>query len=525
MKAEMFELPNEFSKYEILIQEDFENFYSVYQKYQYQNNTFFQSIVYACDDLAISNKTLEKYRTAYTEISLHGYFLLSQYKQVLTFMVRNNSFETNYFRFKAAIITGERGIISAILANIMTALVELKKKDPKTHKVFFTIMSLEIAAMNSDVDSVIKYAVKIREMLFNTVMIQDYPLVTLQIVSDLAYREFRTGDESYEGWLEIYKELAEALNMDTKRLDCYTMLGGLYRFKGFLEDASEYYNKAFEIAEKVGNKEYKASLISNMADLEHTLGNLEKALLLCNNALKDPELSQSKPNLYINKAEILIKQEKYSEAITNLKKVEQLSNRLAPIVNILYGYALTRLPGKKFLHEGMKHLEKGGHLSDKLKNQRWLATYYYYMGRTYLDNYDLSSSINAFEKCYDYAIRSEFQFVVLSQLFLAESYLHRYKISQSDNDLTYSERYLANVISICQEQELPILSDVLYLKGQLLVALGEYADAYSVFRQTKEIALKNDNSLLAISCEKNIEMLDSDSIDRSTLITSEITEV
>ncbi|MCK5141787.1 MAG: hypothetical protein KAQ70_06305, partial [Candidatus Heimdallarchaeota archaeon] len=150
MKAEMFELPNEFSKYEILIQEDFENFYSVYQKYQYQNNTFFQSIVYACDDLAISNKTLEKYRTAYTEISLHGYFLLSQYKQVLTFMVRNNSSETNYFRFKAAIITGERGIISTILANSMTALVELKKKDPETHKVFFTIMSLEIAAMNSD---------------------------------------------------------------------------------------------------------------------------------------------------------------------------------------------------------------------------------------------------------------------------------------------------------------------------------------------------------------------------------------
>ncbi len=525
MKAESFELPNEFSKYEVLIQEDFENFYSVYQKYQYQNNTFFQSVVYACDDLANSNKTLEKYRTAYTEISLLGYFLLSQYKQVLTFMTRNNSFEINYFRFKAAMITGERGIISAILANIMTALVELKKKDPETHKVFFTIMSLEIAAMNSDVDSVKKYAVKIREMLFNTVLIQDYPLVALQIVSDLAYREFRTGDESYEGWLEIYKELAEALSMDSKRLDCYTMLGGLYRFKGFLDEASEYYNKAFEIAEKVGNKEFKASLISNMADLEHTLGNLEKALLLCNNALKDPELSQSKPNLYINKAEILIKQEKYSEAITNLKMVEKLSNRSTPIVNILYGYALTKLPGKEYLHEGMKYLEKGGHLSEQSKNHRWIATYYYYMGRTYLDNYDLSSSINAFEKCYDYAIRSEFQYVVLSQLFLAESYLHRYKISQSDNDLTYSERYLANVITICQEQELPILADVLYLKGQLLIALGEFADAYSVFRQTKEIALQNDNSLLAISCEKNIEMLDSDSIDKSTLITTEITEV
>ncbi|MBY9001176.1 MAG: tetratricopeptide repeat protein [Candidatus Heimdallarchaeota archaeon] len=356
-------------------------------------------------------------------------------------------------------------------------------------------------------------------------MIQDYPLVTLQIVSDLAYREFRTGDESYEGWLEMYKELAEALNMDTKRLDCYTMLGGLYRFKGFLEDASEYYNKAFEIAEKVGNKEYTASLISNIADLEHTLGNLEKALLLCNNALKNPELSQSKPNLYINKAEILIKQEKYSEAIDNLKKIEQTSNRLSPLINILHGYSLTKLPGKEFLHDGMKYLEKGGYLSEQSKNQRWIASYYYYLGRTYLDNYDLSSSIEAFEKCYDYAIRSEFQYVVLSQLFLAESYLLRYKISQSDSDLTYSERYLANVIIICQEQELTILSDVLYLKGQLLIALGEYADAYSIFRQTKQIALENDNSLLAISCEKNIEMLDSENIDKEIVITNEITEV
>ena len=454
-----------------------------------------------------------------------GYFLLSQFKRVLAFPIKTQNFEINYFRFKSAIFTGERGTISAILANIMTALVDLKKKDASTHSVFFTIMSIEIASMNSDIESVRRYSTKIRDLLFDTILIQDYPLITLQIVSDLAYREFRTGDETFDGWLEIYKELAEALNMDTKRLDCYTMLGGLYRFKGYLEDASEYYNKAFEIAEHIGNKEFTATLISNMADLEHTLGNLEKALLLCNNALKNPELSQSMPNLYINIAEILIKKENYSEAIDNLKKVEQLSNRLSPIVNILYGYCLTKLPGKEYLHEGMKYLEKGGHLSEKAKNQRWIATYHYYIGRSYLDNYDLSSAISSFEKCYDFAIRSEFQYVVLSQLFLAETFLHRYKISQSDNDLTYSERYLANVISICQEQELPILSDVLYLKGQLLIALGEFADALSIFKQTKQAALKNDNSLLAIRCEKNIEMLSSDSIEKTTVMTSEITEV
>jgi len=75
------------------------------------------------------------------------------------------------------------------------------------------------------------------------------------------------------------------------------------------------------------------------------------------------------------------------------------------------------------------------------------------MGRIYLDTYDLSSSIESFKKCYDLAIISEFQYVVLSQLYLAEAYLHRYKISKSDADLTNSERYLANVISICQEQD------------------------------------------------------------------------
>ncbi|MBY9002137.1 MAG: hypothetical protein KGD64_14550, partial [Candidatus Heimdallarchaeota archaeon] len=160
MNAESFEFPEEFSKYELLIQDDFENFTSVYHKYKNQNNTFFQSIVYACDDLANSNLIAEQHRKAYTEIALIGYFLLSQYKKVLTFNVRNSSFEANYFRFKSAIFAGERGTISAILANIMTTLVELKKNDPTTHKVFFTIMSLEIASMNSDVESVKKHASK-----------------------------------------------------------------------------------------------------------------------------------------------------------------------------------------------------------------------------------------------------------------------------------------------------------------------------------------------------------------------------
>ncbi|MCG3260106.1 MAG: hypothetical protein H7644_10185, partial [Candidatus Heimdallarchaeota archaeon] len=202
-----------------------------------------------------------------------------------------------------------------------------------------------------------------------------------------------------------------------------------------------------------------------------------------------------------------------------------LTNRNSPIVNLLYGYSLTKIPSKGNLQEGIKYLEKGGNLSEKTKNQRWLTTYYYYMGRTYLDTYDLSSSIESFKKCYELAIISEFQYVVLSQLYLAEAYLHRYKISQSDADLTNSERYLANVISICQEQDLPILAEVLYISGQLLVALNEFVDAEYVFEQARDLAEKNANFPLIEKCAKSVLMSQTNEIERPIAIIHEITDV
>ncbi|MHA1199718.1 MAG: tetratricopeptide repeat protein, partial [Candidatus Heimdallarchaeaceae archaeon] len=346
MRSDEFDLPNEFSLYEKFIQEDFINFYPVFSKYTDLEYSFFQSIVYASDDLANSLQISEESRINYTLIALTGYFLLSQYKKVLTFPIPVENLEVLFFRFKSAKYLGEKSVVSTLLANIISLMVELKKQSPKLHKDFSIIMSIEIASMNSDVSSIQRYSMEFKSMLLNTILIKDYPLLTLQVVSDLAYREFRTGDEAYSGWLEIYKELAEALNMETKRLDCYTMLGGLYRFKGYLEEASEYYSKAVVMAENIGNKEFIASLIANMADLEHTRGNLEKALFLCKEALKDPEISKSKPSIYITLSEVLIKQEQYEEAISTLDIALPITGHKSPIINLLYGFALTKIPGK-----------------------------------------------------------------------------------------------------------------------------------------------------------------------------------
>lgn len=489
------------------------------------SNSFFQSIVYASDDLANSNGINEYARMNYTLISLTGYFLLSQYDKVLTFPVPEDNLEAMFFRFKSAKYLGQKEAISTLLANTISLMVDLKKQSPQLHKDFSVIMSIEIASMNSDVQSVQSYSKEFKSMLLNTILIKEYPLLTLQVVSDLAYREFRTGDASYTGWLEIYKELAEALNMDTKRLDCYTMLGGIYRFKGYLEEASEYYSKAIVIAENIGNKELIASLISNMADLEHTRGNLEKALFLCTEALQDPDISKSKPSIYITLSEVLIKLERYEEAIENLDKALQNTDQKSPIINLLYGFALTKIPGKNNFNDGIKFIQKGGALSEQSKNQRWLTSYFYYQGRVYLDTYDLSSAISFFEKCYELAILSEFQYVVLSQLYLAEAYLHRYKISQSEDDLSKSERYLANVISICQEQDLPILAEVLYISGQLLVALNELVDAEYLFLRAQELAGEHKNYQLIHKCEKSVEHIQTNDIKKPMDIINEITDV
>ena len=210
MKSDNFDLPNEFSRFEKFIKSDFEQFYPVFQKYQEMQYSSFQSLVYASDDLANTLSIPELSRINYTQITMIGYFLLSQFKKVLTFPIPEDNFEAMYFRMKSAKFTGDREVVSALVANTIALMVELKKTDPSMHKAFSAILSMEIASMNSDVQTVQQYSRVFRSNLFDTVLIEKYPLLTLQVVSDLAYREFRTGDEAYSGWLEIYKELAEA---------------------------------------------------------------------------------------------------------------------------------------------------------------------------------------------------------------------------------------------------------------------------------------------------------------------------
>ena len=199
MSTDEFDLPNEFARFENFVKEDFERFFQVFKKYEDMDYTFFQSFVNASDDLANSHQIEESLKAIYTQIAMTGYFLLSQYKKVLTFPIQDDDFELLYFRLKSAALTGEKSIVSALLASSLAMLVDLKKSNPSAHRVFHTIMSLETAAINSDVPSVQKFARKFKDMLFDSVLIQEFPLLTLQVVSDLAYREFRSGDAAYEG--------------------------------------------------------------------------------------------------------------------------------------------------------------------------------------------------------------------------------------------------------------------------------------------------------------------------------------
>ncbi|MHA1219869.1 MAG: hypothetical protein ACTSO5_14490, partial [Candidatus Heimdallarchaeaceae archaeon] len=105
MKSDEFDLPNEFSRFEKFIKSDFEKFFPVFQKYQEMQYSSFQSLVYASDDLANTLSIPEFSRINYTQITMIGYFLLSQFKKVLTFPIPEDNFEAMYFRMKSAKFT------------------------------------------------------------------------------------------------------------------------------------------------------------------------------------------------------------------------------------------------------------------------------------------------------------------------------------------------------------------------------------------------------------------------------------
>ncbi len=525
MNLSDFDLPAEFTIYEPFIKENKDTFNPLLTKYLQDGNTLFKAIVFASEELAdqLPVPSID-FQEIYSEIALIGYFLLSQYERVLKFKISSRNFRPLYFLFKAAVYLNNAQS-KEFFSTLIQSVAEMKKSDNESYNLCNNIISLELASMNSDLKGIKKHARNFKHSLFQHSLLKGYSLVTIQVVSDLAYRELRTGDPDFIGWLEMYKELAEAFNMDTKRLDCYSMIAGLYQYKGYFQDAREYYDKAMDIAKKIGTKRYQTTLSTEIAELESASGNLGKSLELSKEALRSTSLDSSKSSIFINIADILIKQEKYSEAIEYLRKAEIITKPVSPIVKLLQGYALTKVPGKDNFNKGVELLEKGRALSEKSNNFRHLTVYYYLRGVSQLENYDLSSSIYSFEKCYSLSINTAFQYAMLSQLYLAEAYLHRFKISQLENDLNETKNYMANVITICHEQDLNILPNVLFIQGLILMILDEYADAENFLEQAEKIAVEKLGIDITSKIGDYLIIIGNPALIKTTKIINEITEM
>ncbi|UJG44054.1 MAG: hypothetical protein K9W46_02470 [Candidatus Heimdallarchaeum endolithica] len=520
-----FDIPEEFSSYSQFLIENKKIILPKIKEWMKKGKTFFQSLVYACDEIGSELPTPDVLKPTFLEIAIIGYFLLDEYEKVLKIETISDNFLSNYFKYKSAWLLGHKKAQS-FLADLVPSLMELKKQNKEIYEICNNIISLEVSFISSNKENILKHAAQFKQDLFDKSLISTFPLLAVEIAGDLAYREYRTGDPAFAGWLEIYKELVEAFNMDSRRLDCYTILGGLYRYKGYLEDADEYYNRAMELSEKIGNEKAYVEIIARIADFEHTRGNFDVALKLCLDVIqKTEEKGIINKSIYINLGEILIKQQKYEEAVKYLKKLENDESQETAIINILHGYALTKLDEKELYNSGIKLLEKGGALSEKTGNRRFLTIYYYYRGRAHLDSYDLSSAIKNFEMCYNTAINTEFQYVLLSQIYLAVAYLHRFKVSQQDADLTQSKHYVANVITICKEQNLPILANILLLQGQILMILEEYIDAKHILEQSMFEAEKAELCWTKEKAEQYLELLYSEERIKNQILINEITEL
>ncbi|MHA1305088.1 MAG: tetratricopeptide repeat protein, partial [Candidatus Heimdallarchaeaceae archaeon] len=310
-----FDTPAEFSIFQQFFEKNKETFIPLVNQYKKAGYTFFQSIVHACEHRGRELPAPDKSKSIFLDAALIGYFLLGEYEKVLDIPVHSDTFLSAYFRFKSAWLLGDKSAQS-LLSNLIPSLMELKQTNKEAYEICNNILALEISFINANRTNILKHAKQFRKDLFENVLVNQFPLLAIQLAGDLAYREYRTGDPEFSGWLEIYKELTEAFNMDTKRLDCYTILGGLYRYKGYLEEAAEYYKRAMELSEKIGNMTAYAELIAKIADFEHTRGNFDKALELCMDIIENPKFEgKVNTSIYINLGEILIKQQQYAKAI------------------------------------------------------------------------------------------------------------------------------------------------------------------------------------------------------------------
>ncbi|MEO0897892.1 MAG: tetratricopeptide repeat protein [Bacteroidota bacterium] len=209
-----------------------------------------------------------------------------------------------------------------------------RKRDPKGKAE--TLLQLARLNMDVDQDKALAYAEKSLELgkELNDIVHQGKSLY-IKARTFYNQREYNEALLMYEEAIPYFKNEI----IDKFRADCYQDMGNIYFFKGRYPRAIYYYQKAFEIANKLNLLEDQAALQFNMALASNRTGEFieaipyyEKALAICQSC----DCRLKKLNKYITSfATLLLNLAEYDKVDSLVKIGLDLSVEKKDTINIL----------------------------------------------------------------------------------------------------------------------------------------------------------------------------------------------
>ncbi len=397
------------------------------------------------------------------------------------------------------------------LGEVMKEMEKIVTDDsPPSDKVRLSTVRVLLAAAERDTSVVI--AVMEFDNLLETYPDQvEEPLTetmfTLYVIGDLlravgqAARASRINDTLQDMALKGNHRMFLALSENLR--------GNICNLSGEVQDAEKHYLRVKEISEILSFNLGLGMTYNNLGTLRHNSLNLEEALEFYKKAYDIMDMDAAKTAPLANLGEIAISLGRYDEAeryLSEAIRIEEKTHFGTIEVYAWYVILLARTgrdkEAKRYLKitkdkigESEKPLQQAAYLLAKgaveSSNKKWKAAL-----RSYEDTLRLSRENNLFE------------ILVRSELNLAQTHMQAYQDEGNEEEVSQAIYHLDDLIQIAKEQGLQHLyAEALLLRSDILRLAGKTLEAKGDAERAKSVAAYVEDSRLLFQAENRLNLI------------------
>ena len=356
----------------------------------------------------------------------------------------------------------------------------------------------------------------------------------------------REAFEFYRCALDVVESLEESQSHKKKKLDVIMAMGDNCYLRGEWDEALDYYNRAIELSEEVGDERVKAEALRNIgmiyknrnewdnavsyltrgmeisekitdyhitADIYYNLGSVAdetgelvearkyfgKCMDLAVNIGDSPEIAEA----YMGIGRVHARKSEYDESIEAIKKAVDILEKALDLGELSKAYAnLGATYNEVNVNEAIKYHMKSIEIADKTWNIRIKGYSFLNIAYSFIKKDELKRAYNYLEKALE-IFEKLGERMPMSMIYSNYGTIHRL---QGDWDL--AKDYYDRAITICKELDIPYnFGCVLFEYGLMYKDKGEAGKAVEQLSRALDIFKNLQNTEMIEKVEKELSAL------------------